>query len=266
MSAIAVEDLKVDKKSSKLTFTLRNVDVSFANALRRASIEEVPTMAIEDVEIRRNSSVLYDEIVAHRLGLLPLKTDLKSYVMTKDCKCEGQGCARCQLKFTLKVKGPCIVYAEDLKSDDPKVVPVNPKTPIAKLLKGQKIELEATATLGQGKDHVKWAPGLVYYTYLPTVTVNNSSSKMSEFKDKYPALAFDKSGKIDKNAIIEHNLLDAVDGVCEDIVKVEYDNTGFVFHVESWEQLSCVDIIETAADMLNKKLDELCTLVVQEAQ
>ncbi len=59
--------------------------------------EEVPTMAIEDVEFRKNNSILYDEIIAHRLGLVPLKTDLKSYNLPEKCKCKGEGCARFQL-------------------------------------------------------------------------------------------------------------------------------------------------------------------------
>src|SRR3990167_4753794 len=101
---MSIEDVQENKKTHTLKFTLKNADVAFANAIRRICIEEVPTMAIEDVEIRRNSSVLYDEIIAHRLGMIPLKTDLKSYNMTKDCKCNGEGCARCTVKLTLEGK------------------------------------------------------------------------------------------------------------------------------------------------------------------
>jgi len=107
-------------------------------------------MAIEDVEVRKNSSSLYDEMIAHRLGLIPLTTDLKSYNLPSECKCEGKGCARCQLVLTLSAKGPGIVYSSSLKSKDPKVKPVFDNFPIVKLLKGQEIELEATATLGTG--------------------------------------------------------------------------------------------------------------------
>ena len=71
--------LENNKEEGKLSFILKGADVAFANALRRVIVEEVPTMAIEDVEFRKNSSILYDEIIAHRLGLIPFKTDLKSY-------------------------------------------------------------------------------------------------------------------------------------------------------------------------------------------
>ncbi len=257
-----ITDVSEDKKTNTMRFVLRGADVSFANAIRRLAIEEVPTLAIEDVEIRRNSSVLYDEIIAHRLGLLPLKTDLKSYVMTKDCKCNGEGCARCQVKFSLRAKGPCMVYAEELKGADPKIKPVHPKTPIVKLLKGQKLELEATATLGQGKTHAKWSPGLIYYTNLPQITVNASSAKLAEFRSKYPPQIFDKSGKINKDSIVG-SLIDAVDGVNDDIIKVDYDKTAFQFTVETFEQLSCSQIIEAAADIFTQKLDELQKVIAE---
>lgn len=154
-----------DKKSNKLCFVLKNSDVVFANAIRRTIIDEVPTMAIEDVEFRRNNSVLYDEVIAHRLGLIPLKTDLKSYNLPSKCKCEGAGCARCQVKLILRSSTPGYVYASELKSQDPKISPVYPEMPIAKLLKGQKIELEAVAVLGKGKEHAKFSPGHAYYKY-----------------------------------------------------------------------------------------------------
>ena len=92
---IEVRFLDQDKEKNKLSFVLINSTPSFANAIRRAIVEEVPTMAIEEVEFRKNNSILYDEIIAHRLGLLPLTTDLKSYTISSECKCEGKGCARC---------------------------------------------------------------------------------------------------------------------------------------------------------------------------
>ena len=128
-------------KDEKMSFLLKNSDVSFANTLRRLMVEEVPVMAIEDVEIRENSSALYDEILAHRLGLLPLKTDLKSYNLLEECTCKGEGCAKCSLKLTLSAKGPGMVYASDFKSKDPKIKPIFPKTPLVELFKEQEIKI-----------------------------------------------------------------------------------------------------------------------------
>lgn len=158
-----IKILENQEKKNRIIFSLIGVDTAYANTLRRLMGFEVPVMAIEDVEFRKNSSILYDEVLAHRLGLIPLTTDLKSYDLPEECKCKGAGCASCQVKLTLKATGPGIVYSSDLKSKDPAIKPVHNKIPIVKLLEGQEIELEATAILGQGKVHSKWCPGLIYY-------------------------------------------------------------------------------------------------------
>jgi DNA-directed RNA polymerase subunit D len=232
----------INKKGNNLKFMLTDEDASFANAIRRVMMNKVPTMAIQEVEFRKNSSILYDEIIAHRLGLTPLKTDLKSYTLPSECGCKGEGCAKCQLKLTLNVKGPGIVYASDIKSNDPKVVPVFPKTPITKLLENQEIEFEAIASLGLGKDHAKHSPGHIYYTNDCKITVNNNSDKFDEFKNKYPEQVF-KDKKINKELIIKNELIDACDSVCEDIVKIEYIPNTFIFNIESWGQLPPEEIV-----------------------
>ena len=106
----------LNKKEDKVIFLITDTEAYIVNALRRIIIEEVPTMAIEDVTFIKNQSALYDEIIAHRLGLIPLTTDLKSYNLPSECKCKGKGCAQCQLKMVLEAKGPCTVYAENIKS------------------------------------------------------------------------------------------------------------------------------------------------------
>ena len=73
-------------------FQIGPVNPSFANALRRAMIGEVPTLAIENVRIYDNTSALFDEMLAHRLGLIPIRTDLTSYVKREECSCSGEGC------------------------------------------------------------------------------------------------------------------------------------------------------------------------------
>lgn len=247
-----IGDVKKDKKTGRVTFTLKNANPAFANALRRAMIEVVPTMAIEEVEFAKNDSALYDEVLAHRLGLVPLTTDLKGYEVKGP---EDEYSAKNSLKLVLKAKGPGTVYAEELKSKDPKVKPAFPKMPLVKLLKGQELEFEATAVLGFGKNHVKFAPCGAWYTYKPKVSVNNNHKDFDRFKDKFPPQVF-KNDKIDPKLIEEHDLYEACDGVNEEIVKIEQDPTTFVFHIESWGQLSASEILATAADRLSGLLDE----------
>lgn len=240
-------------KNGRIHFELSGVNPGVANALRRGMLEQVPTMAIERVEIKKNSSVLYDEVIAHRLGLIPLATDLKSYKLPSACKCEGEGCAQCELILTLKTSATGMVTAEQLKSKDPKVVPIHKGMPIVKLLKGQELEVEAIAVLGVGAEHAKWSPGLVWHEYKPTVRVNASSSKLAEVRDLYPKQAFE-GAKLSKDKIIKHDLIEACVGVCDEVMSVDYSNKDFIFHIEPWGQLKPQEMLSTAVDILKEDL------------
>lgn len=252
-----VKPISQDKKKGTLVFSVKDTAPSFLNAIRRSILDNVPVMAIADVEFRKNDSILYDELIAHRLGLIPLTTDLKSYNLRKDCKCKGEGCARCTLKITLSAKGPKTVYASELKSKDPKIKPVYDDMIIVKLLKEQELEFEATASLGIGKEHAKWSPGLAWYYYKPIITINNNSKKLEQFREKYPPQIFDKEGKIDKNIVLQPNLIDACEGVCDDIIKIEYDEASFMFFIESFGQLDCKSMLSAAIDRFGAKLAEM---------
>jgi DNA-directed RNA polymerase II subunit RPB3 len=121
-----------EMKDDIMKFELRETDASVANALRRVMISEVPTVAIDLVEIEVNSSVLNDEFIAHRLGLIPLTSDrAMSMRFSRDCDaCDGDGqCEFCSVEFHLRAK--CLsdqtldVTSKDLYSSDHTVVPVD---------------------------------------------------------------------------------------------------------------------------------------------
>lgn len=160
MKAMRVEVLSLT--GDTVRFLLEGVDVAFANALRRTMISEVPCMTVDDLFIFDNSSVVPDEILAHRIGLVPLKTDLDSYVLPEECECGSDlGCSLCRVVLTLDVEsdaGNRTVTSGDMVSEDPKIVPASPDIPLAKLALGQAIRLEAYARLGIGKVHAKWQP------------------------------------------------------------------------------------------------------------
>ena len=91
----------LEMKKDSITFELSNCDLSFANALRRVMIAEVATMAFDFVEIIENSTVLDDEFIAHRLGLIPLiSNNVEHFNFSRDCNCE-EGCPYCHVQFTL---------------------------------------------------------------------------------------------------------------------------------------------------------------------
>lgn len=143
-------------------FEFENNSNTIVNSIRRIILDEVPTFAIEDVEVVSNESPLYDETVAQRLGLIPIKTDLKSYNFRDECSCGGIGCALCEVKMGLLAEDEGYVLSGLIKSDDPQIVPVDKNIPITKLFKDKKIELNLKAILGVGKEHAKWAPAHVY--------------------------------------------------------------------------------------------------------
>ena len=152
----------LEASDSRIKVSIKGVDRVYANALRRFAISEVPCMAIDDVVIQQNSSVLYDEILAHRLGLIPLSTDLKGYVLPQDCSCKTDlGCSKCRVLLVLnaiatdEVK---TIYSGDLRSEDDSVKPYVDNIPIVKLAPDHEIKLEAFAKLGKGRDHAKWQP------------------------------------------------------------------------------------------------------------
>jgi len=247
----------ISQKGNKASFTIEGVSHHYANTLRRMMIDLVPTLAIENVEFRKNTSAHYDEIIAHRLGLVPLTTDLSTYEY-KENRVDGDPTT--EVILTLEAKGPCTVYSGDLKSKDPKVKPAYPKMPIVILLDGQEISLQAKAVMGIGKEHVKWCPGLIYYNYEPKLKVNNKSSRLAEFKGKYPQQIFDSKDNIVEKRIEELNLYDAVEGICDEIIHVSYNKNNIIFHIESWGQLSCGEIVQEALKQCDKKLDEVSKL------
>jgi DNA-directed RNA polymerase subunit D len=157
-------DVKILERGEKeVQFMLSGVNVRFANALRRAMLSEVQKLAIEDVNIHENTSLLYDEQLALRLALIPLKTDLRDYGLDD------------RISLTLQAISPeregyTIVYSKELISTDPKVEAAFGNIPIVKLISAerevggiksvarQKVALEAIAKLGRGKEHAKWQP------------------------------------------------------------------------------------------------------------
>jgi len=156
--------LKINKKDDiRLEFNIKGINASTANSLRRILISKLPMMAIEEVNFYDNSSILDDEILAHRLGLIPLKTDLKTYNLIAECTCRGKGCAKCTAILTLDVHGPGMAYSSELKSTDPEIVPIYDKIPVVKLTETQCVKLEAKAQLGTGREHIKWQGGLASY-------------------------------------------------------------------------------------------------------
>jgi DNA-directed RNA polymerase subunit D len=249
-------DIKLlHKQENKTIFLIKKTEPAFVNTLRRIMTCEVPVMAIKKVNFTKNTSPLYDEIIAHRLGMIPLLTDLDSYILAEKCSCSGAGCAKCQLNVVFKAEGPITVYDSDLKFQDPKIKPVYGKMPIIKLLKGQELEFEATAGLGKSEDHAKFSTGLIHYRGCPEFTITKKTQVKACIRECNDLLKED-GDNLEVVDFIKWN--EAYEQICEEHrVLVNNSNKNFIFTVESWGKLSALEIFNKALNVFDEKLDEL---------
>ncbi len=208
--------IKITKKSDEKINLTTDMPVSLANAIRR-SVNYIPVLAIDSLEITKNDSALYDEMIAHRAGLVPLKDeDLK---LPEECDCgKEDGCGKCSIKLKLSASGPGIVYSTDISPKGSSLY----KMPLTMLEKGQELEFVATAKKGRGKDHAKFSPGLIYYKY-------------SEDLESEDEGAFKK--------------------VIEDSKK--NNSKELMMVIESWGQIKARDIFAGAIETLNKEIKNL---------
>ncbi|VVC71858.1 DNA-directed RNA polymerase subunit D [uncultured archaeon] len=143
--------LEVTKSSEKeLTFTASGVTTSLMNAVRRFGVSALPVFAIEKVTFYENNTSLFDEYIANRVGLVPIKTP------------DGYKADETVL-FSLDKSAAGTVYSKALKSGDAKVAVANNDIPIIKLSEGQEIRLEAQARQGTAKEHARFQAGLIAY-------------------------------------------------------------------------------------------------------
>lgn len=150
----------VSRDGNVMSVRLKGVPLQYANAIRRICLNGVPVFAVDTVDIIENTSVLADEGLAHRLGLVPLRTDLERYAEPSKCSCGTQeGCSNCRVRFVLDsgdTEQTRTVLSGEIKSEDPDIVPISADVPIIELAPGQKVKAEAYARLGRGSDHAKW--------------------------------------------------------------------------------------------------------------
>ncbi|WP_255465344.1 DNA-directed RNA polymerase subunit D [Nitrosopumilus sp. b3] len=150
----------ISKDNQKIAVKLKGVPLQYANALRRVCLNGVPVFAIDTVDILENSSVLPDEGLAHRLGLIPLKTDLSRFNEPSKCDCKSEtGCTNCRVMLVLDSGDSDVtrsILSNELSSEDESVKPVSDKIPIVQLAPGQRIKVECYARLGRGTEHAKW--------------------------------------------------------------------------------------------------------------
>jgi len=255
-----------------------DVTPHIVNALRRTLIADVPKMAIEDVEFHlgpiraedgkeyESVAPLFDEIVAQRLGLLPIPTDLKLFNRRQDCPtCKGEGCPNCTVIYSLNKRGPTTVFSGDLEPiGDVSLRVKDPNIPLTRLGEGQALLVYATAQLGTGREHAKFqvAQG-VGYAFVPILKVGSKSFEASQAK--VPACVDHILVPTTEEEIVDlradckacKQFADAYD---TKTVKVVLDPTKIVLHFETDGSLTAREALFAALETLEKNYRNLATL------
>jgi DNA-directed RNA polymerase subunit D len=245
---------------------------AFANSVRREMMAGVPTLAIDDVRIYDNTSVLFDEMLAHRLGLIPLRTDLSSHVQKEACSCQGAGCPGCTAAYTLSVEGPCTVYSKDLIPQDSTSGPLHDNIPIVKLNADQKVVIEAKAHLSTGKEHAKWQPVTACgYKNYPVIAIDEHCDGCGMCVDECPRGVLgieDGQAVVVEGHLEDCSLCRLCERAClsasigaESSIRVNPDPTKFIFSVEGDGSLPVVEVLSTAVSNLKKKATDLETIL-----
>ena len=151
----------INQNENKISIRLKGIPIQYANALRRICLNGVPIFAIDTIEVLENTSIMPDEAIAHRLGLIPLKTDSKDIVILEEEIDESNSRVILTLdsdesKNENNDDETRTVFSDELKGENSGVKPVSDKIPIVTLAPGQKIKFQAYARLGRGTEHAKW--------------------------------------------------------------------------------------------------------------
>ncbi len=261
----------IEKGDRLYRFVLSDVSIEMANAFRRIILIEIPIMAIDEVIMLRNDSPLYDEILTHRLAMIPIITDLKIYNFQQECSCGGAGCSLCSVTLTCDVKNDTdeiiLVTSGDLISNDPKIVPVSPNIPIVKLEHGSSLTFEAFAVLGRAKDHAKFqSVAAIAYKFYPKIEIDER--KCEKCTQKCIALKYcskelfeveieESNPKLIPDFWKHCNLCEACYRECpEGAIKVEWDDNKFIFSIESDGVLPFDTLLNKSWEIFREKIDD----------
>jgi len=255
--------MKVETKEmtpTKVVLRISDTSPYFVNSLRRIMLADLPKLSINDVIIYDNTSPLFDEIIAHRLSLIPLPTDLELLTFRDDCSCKGKGCPSCTVRYTLSKEGEGMVYSKDLQPEEKSWAITEGDIPIVELSKDQRIILEVEAVLGRGKDHAKWqgvqSPG---YKYYPIVDINlKKCDACGDCIDRCPQKILKlKDNNLTITDIEQCTLCKSCEEICEsDAISVHADPTKFLFRFETDGSLQPKDVLSHAVKLLEQKYAE----------
>ena len=268
------------QSDDEIVFIVRDAEVPFINAIRMTAIVYVPKIAIEDVNIIRNDSAMFNEVLAHRLGLTPLVSNIEAieglplpeddgweYNVETDSWADN---LKKGVIFKLNEVGPKVVYSKDLISSDETIKPVYDTIPLVKLKDGEVLDIEAVAKVGYGKEHAKWMPTTVCaYKQYPEITFNDDIEIDYDCAQACPRGILKSDRRSKKIKIVEEHEGSPLLGVenctmCKSCVRASdngYINVGFrpndfIFRIETDGAMPPKEVLLKACDVLGEKADK----------
>lgn len=230
---------KIEKKENQTVF-VAEISETLANSIRRY-INQIPVMAVDEVEISRNDSPLYDEAIAHRISLIPLKSE--------------KAASDKEIKLKLDVSKQGHVYSKELKGG---LDVVYPGIPITTLADGQELQLVAFAKAGKGSEHAKFSPGLMFYRHVSEMTLDKEFA--DDIKKAFPGTEIKEKGN--KILVIDNGKREMLD-FCEGIAdkkkkKVEIETKNeLVISLESFGQMTPEEMFKKSIESLQKDLTSI---------
>ena len=273
-----VKILKMDDNYAQVEF--KDVDYSFVNSVRRSLISMVPCLALHEIDFHMGSlgsyvdeesgdereyesiSAMFNEIVAHRVGMLPIPTDDKTLEAFGDSIDDDS--KQPDIMYSLHKQGPCTVYSGDLEpvsGDDSLIIP-EANVPILKLAVGQAILVYAKARIGNAKMHTKWQCVVAPRFYqAPSISVSSDKGSKAVF-DIIDKKKFKKKGS---NHVLDdpreaHKALNELEKLWNDkeakeSMKVTTKKDHFIFEFETNGAMKAKLALEQAL----KALDGHCS-------
>jgi len=270
MATMEIEIIEMADRKAK--FVLKNSSPAMANALRRTLLSDIPKMAIDQVEFmtgkiegddgREYESItpLFEEIIAHRLGMLPVPTDLDLFVPQDQCSCGGEGCPSCSIMYSIRKTGPSTVYSSDLQPlggpNSDKLRIVDEFIPIVELTADQGIYVYAKAVMGTARKHVKWQVcNGVGYSYMPVIDIDPKRASDDEVvacAEICPNGLQVKGGKLVVTSALECGLCTGCIEKISDIdgINVTWDDKNFIFKYETDGSMTAQKALDEALKVL----------------
>jgi DNA-directed RNA polymerase subunit D len=232
----------IDADEREAEFVVRGITPAFANGVRRSMLADVPTLSIDTVRMIENSSVMFDEVIGLRLGLIPLTTP-------DDVRIDET------ITLSLDVQGPKTAYSGDIETADDLVEPAAKNIPIIDLNQDQRLAFEAEATLSYGKDHAKHQGGVaVGYRHLKRVEIEGELGAYDERDPEIVRGVIEEDGELIHASEFDNDLTNRYPDREVSIHDVE---NAFVFDVESDGSLPVEELVTKAAQSIADRADEL---------